>query len=423
MNKEHIKNVIVDQREDIANKLQHEKIIQRDGVETCGRYLNEPNVLLVSGLRRAGKSIFAHLMLKGKEYVFLNFDDERLIDVRTEDLDTVMQCFHELYGEFNYILFDEIQNVRGWELFVNRLRNKYRIIITGSNANLLSRELATHLTGRHVDFVLFPLNFREYMSFNDVKLESVSLYSTKQRSILSGLLDKYLKGGGMFEYYKFGKEFLRNLWSSVIAKDITTRHNVRRPQVIENLSALLLNYFASIASVNNISRHLDVKSPHTISKYVKYLEDSFLIFTVKKFSFKVKEQISTFKKVYITDNGLVDSLSFQFTENRGKYLENLVAIELKRRSYREDFELFYWNNYYVECDFIVKRGRKVTTAIQVCSDLNINNKKREVNGLIGALKEFDLKNGVIVTESTEDELSVNGYKIQLIPAWKWLLQS
>lgn len=421
MNKEYLKNIIVDQRELIESKINSERIVEREGLEKCRRYLSSPNILLISGLRRAGKSFFSHLLYRESRYAFINFDDERLIGIKTKDLNTVLECFYDLYQNFNCILFDEIQNVEGWELFVNRLRNKYRIIITGSNANLLSSELATHLTGRFISFLIFPLSFKEFLKFNSFELKKDSLYSTRVRSKISSLFFRYINEGGIFEYYKFGKEFLRNLFSSIITKDIIVRYKIKYPFILEELALLLVNYWTSKISINNLTKSLKVKSPHTIQQYIEYLESTFLIFTLNRFSYKVKEQLSTFKKVYIIDNGIINSLIFNFSQNKGKLLENLVAVELKKRSFLEDFEVFYWSNYNVECDFIIKKGKKITSAYQVCSELNLKNKQREINGLTGALKEFNLKEGVILTEAEEDEFKVDKFKIKLTPVWKWLL--
>jgi predicted AAA+ superfamily ATPase len=235
MNKEYLKNVIIDQREEIGGRLKKEETIAREGFEICRLYIKHPNILLISGMRRAGKSFFSHLLVGRNNYAFLNFDDERLIEFKTKDFNVVLECFYELYGNFDYIVFDEIQNIRGWELFVSRLRGKFKIIITGSNANLLSKELATHLTGRFSDFVLFPLNFREFMKYNHLVIKDAGLYSTKERSGITALFEKYLKSGGIFEYYKFGGEFLRNLWSSIITKDIAVRYKIKYPHILEEL--------------------------------------------------------------------------------------------------------------------------------------------------------------------------------------------
>lgn len=421
MNKEYLKNVIVDQRESIKDKLNSERIVKREGLSKCDRYLSSPNVLLISGLRRVGKSFFSHLLCKKDKYAFINFDDERLIEIETKDLNVVLECFYELYQNFNYILLDEIQNVKGWELFVNRLRNKYKVIITGSNANLLSSELATHLTGRFITFSIFPLGFKEFLRFNSFEFKKNLLYSTETKSRITSLFLKYLKEGGIFEYYKFGKEFLRNLFSSIITKDIIVRYKIKYPIVLEELALLLVHYWTSKISVSNLTKSLKIKSSHTVRQYIEYLENTFLIFTLSRFSYKIKEQLSTFKKVYIIDNGIINSLVFNFSQNKGKLLENLAAVEFKKRSIFEGFEIFYWSNYNVECDFIIKKGKKITSAYQICSELTLKNKQREVNGLIGALKEFNLKEGFIFTEAQEDEFKVDKFKVKVIPMWKWLI--
>lgn len=420
MNKENIKNIIIDQRATIDEKLKSKEIIERDGVDKCGKYLSSPNVVLISGIRRAGKSIFAHLLARKRKYAYINFDDERLIGAKTKTLNIVLECFYELYSDFEYLLFDEIQNIPGWELFINRLRDKYKIIVTGSNANLLSSELASHLTGRFVSFSLHPLSFNEYLRFKKAPLERLPVLGTKARSGIYSLFSGYLKHGGIFDYYKFGGDFLRELFSSLISKDIIARYKVKYPGQLEELAMLLVNYFGSKLSINKVGKTINIKSPHTTKEYLKYLENSFLVFTLNKFSYKVKEQLSTLKKVYIADNGLINALAFKVSGNRGRLLENLAAIELKRRGLRDGFEVFYWDNYNVECDFIIKKGRKITAAYQVCYDLNIKNRDREINGLTSALKEFDLKQGFILTDSLEEEIKSNGFKIKIMPAWKWL---
>jgi len=421
VNKENLKSVIIDQQEELELRLKKEAVVSREGLELCKKYIAYPNALLISGVRRAGKSFYSHLLAQSKKYAFLSFDDERLLELKSNDFNSVLECFYDLYGEFDFILFDEIQNVKGWELFINRLRNKYKIIITGSNANLMSKELATHLTGRFIDFTLFPLNFAEYLDFKGLKLSKTSAYSTKEKSEIIKIFNNYLFNSGFFEYYKFGKEFLRNLWRSIIEKDIIVRYGVRHPVLIEELALLLLNSFSCKVSKSNLARHLKIKSVNTVSDYMKYLENSFLIFTVNKFSFKIKEQLATYKKLYVMDNGFINSLGFNVSENRGRLLENLAAIELKRRALRDNFELYYWDDFHFECDFIIKKGKAVEMAYQVCTELTVNNRKRELDGLVAAMKEFKLKKGIILTDSTEEEIKIDAFKISVIPAWKWIL--
>ena len=421
MNKEYLKNVITDQRDEISERLAEEDIIPREGFDVCRSYISHPNLLLVSGLRRAGKSFFSHLLTGKKKYAFLNFDDERLVEFKVADFNLVLECFYELYKDFEYIIFDEIQNIKGWELFISRLRSKYKIIITGSNANLLSKDLATHLTGRFLDFVIFPLSFKEFLTFNNFTLHNKALYSTRGRSEIAAFFEKYLKTGGIFDYYKFGSAFLRNLWSSIIVKDIVVRHGIKYPHILEQLSLVIINNFACKISGRNLTRQFELRSPHTINEYIRHLEETFLIFTINKFSYKIKEQMTTLKKIYVIDNGFINALSFKFSENKGRLLENIVAVELKRRIDREQLEIFYWDNYNVECDFIVKKMKKVVMAYQVCTEIAVNNKEREIAGLTGAMKEFGLKKGIILTISQEEEMNINGFKIVLVPVWKWLL--
>ena len=197
---------------------------------------------------------------------------------------------------------------------------------------------------------------------------------------------------------------------------------MRHSRVLEELALLIINYFATKLSLNNITKNLSIKSSHTTKEYINYLERAFLIFTINKFSYKIKEQLSTYKKVYVVDNGIINSLMFDFKQNKGRLLENLVAVELKKRSIFRGEEVFYWDNYNVECDFVIKKGRKIISAIQVCAELNIWNKKREFDGLTSALKEFNLKEGLILTQSEENEIEIDGFKIKITPAWKWLLE-
>lgn len=422
MDREFLKDVIVDQREAMEAKLRQKDIIQREGGDNCEKFVAHPNVLLISGLRRAGKSIFAHQLAQKYKYAYINFDDERLLGIEAKDLNQVLECFYELYHEFDILLLDEIQNVAGWELFVNRLRENHRVVITGSNANLLSKELATHLTGRYLEFTLYPLSFREYLDYSSYKLTDASLHSTKSRSQLSVLFSKFLMDGGIFEYFKFGGEFLRTLFSSIINKDIVVRYKIKHSSLFEELALLLVNSFACKVSINKLTNSLKIKSFNTTKEYLKYLENSFLVFTTHKFSYKLKEQFSSLKKVYVIDNGLINSLTAAHSQNKGRLLENMVAIGLKRRSHISHHKIFYWDNYNVECDFIVKADRKITAAYQVCSQIMPENREREYAGLIGALKEFQLKEGTILTDSEEREEEVEGKKIHLMPVWKWMLK-
>jgi hypothetical protein len=422
MNKETLMQVIVDQKQELEERFRREKILTRDGVELCGKYLAHPNLLLVSGMRRAGKSFFAHLAAGKGQYAFLNFDDERLMGFSAKDFNIVLECFNELYKEHGILMFDEIQNVRGWELFVSRLRNTNKVIVTGSNAHLLSKEMSTHLTGRFMEFALFPMSFKEYCGYKGAEFKGKDVYSTRARSSISALFSEYVQNSGIFDYYKFGPEFLRTVWRSVIDRDIVIRYRIKYPGILEQLALLLVNSFASKVSIANLTRHFKLKSPHTINDYIRYIENVFLMFPVYKFSYKLKEQFTTFRKMYIIDNGFIRALSFSFSENRGRMLENMVAVELKRCCVREGSQLFYWDDYHFECDFVVKKGTKINSIYQVCAELAVANREREVKGIVAAAREFGLKNGYILTFSQEETIRESGCTIEVMPVWKWMWQ-
>ncbi|NLD28488.1 MAG: ATP-binding protein [Myxococcales bacterium] len=421
MNNDILKKVIFDQEALVEEKLENDNIISRLGFDKCKKALTSPNLLLLSGLRRAGKSIFGHLLLKGSKYASINFDDERLVSFKTEDFNSLLETFYSIYGDFDYLLFDEIQNIKGWELFVNRLREKYKVIITGSNANLLSSDLATHLTGRYSDYVLFPMNFAEYLDYQKFDYKD-SKKTTKYSGELSKHLNEYLIDGGIFDRYKFGQEFVRNLITSIITKDIVVRYNLQFAKELEELSVLLINNITSKVSANKIAKHLGIKSSNTIREYINYLEKSFLIFTLNKFSYKLTEQQSSFKKVYCIDNGMASSIRFAFSEDAGRYLENAVAVELKRLSYLKNYEMFYWDDYKNECDFIIKQGAKIVKAYQVCSNLDESNMKRETQGLISAMKSLSIKDGAIITLSQDKTIEMEGFKIKVMPASELMIE-
>ena len=421
MNKELLAHIVVDQKEALEEALENGTIIPRDGYSDCLPAIATPNVLLISGLRRIGKSIFSHLLARNKPYAFLSFDDERLIGFTSSDFNTVIECFFESSTEPEYLLFDEIQNINGWELFVSRLRQKYRVIITGSNANLLSSEMATHLTGRFIAFPLFPMNFREYLLYKGKKTKTTDYIGTKKNVEIHLAFQEYLLSGGIFENYKFGKPYLRELFRSIITRDIIGRYKIGYPVVLEELAMLLLNNFSSKFSANNLANQLKVKSFHTIQEYFKYLENTFLFISISKFSYKLKEQQASQKKIYLIDNGFIAALSFSFSDNKGRLLENIVAIELRARTLRKYQELFYWDDYKHECDFVVKEGKNVIMAYQVCLEITPQNEKREFTGLIEAMKFFKLERGIILTYEQKEIRKHDDFTIELVPAWEWML--
>lgn len=367
-----------------------------------------PYAIIISGIRRCGKSTLLHQLLgKLNSFYYLNFEDTRLIGFEAQDFEKLDEAFDELYGEAEFYLFDEIQNVENWEIFVrSRLDRRKKFIITGSNASLLSRELGTRLTGRHVDIELFPFSFEEMLLFGQIKGSADTF-------------DEYLFNGGFPEYLKFRKPYLlRELLNDILQRDIVARHNIRDSRSLRAMAVYLLTNAGKVFSYNGLRRMFDLGSTNTAISYVSYLEDSYLIFTVPKFDYSMKKQIVNERKVYSVDNGLSVANSASLTRDRGRMLENAVFVAL-RRSHRE----IYYFRERGECDFLIKEGNALSEAIQVTYELNEDNKDREINGLLEALSKFDLVGGLILTHSQEDRFTIDGREITVLPVWKWMLRT
>lgn len=415
-----IKQVLLEQKEEVK-KIYDEKFIKREIEESIKKCLRDNLIKVIIGVRRCGKSILALQVLKGENFGYINFDDERLIGVTTSDLNDFLEVLREINPNFNYLLLDEIQNIHGWELFVNRLkRNGYNIMITGSNSKLLSRELASHLTGRHMSFELFPFSFKEFLSFKNIQFNENDFYITEKRAEIKRLLNKYLDLGGFPEVYKLEarQQYLRDLYDKIITRDIVSRYKIRFVQDLKELALYLLTNFASKITYHKLKNIFGLGSIHTIKNYLTNLEDAYLILSVNPFSFKLKITLRYGKKVYSIDHALINSLSPQFTANQGRMMENLVFLQLKRK----DKEIYYYSDNY-EVDFVVKEGLGVKQLIQVCYDLsNFDTKKREINGLLKAGQKLKCNNLLLITSDQEAEEKYKGIKIKLVPLWKWLLE-
>jgi len=356
---------------------------------------------------------------------YINFDDERLYGVKAKDLDLVLQAFYELYGDVDYIILDEPQNVEGWELFANRLRRTKRVIIIGSNSKLLSGELATHLTGRHIDFTLTPFSFREYLSFKGVDLSKEDFYSTRKTAEIKRFFEEYMKIGGMPEAYMFGRGILVRIYSDIIEKDVLRRIKIRMKETFKEFTKYSISNIASEFTIRKLSHIFEVKDVHTVKNWIDALESSYLFFILERYSPKLKQQIIAPKKIYCIDNGLVNTISFKTTERHGKLMENLVAIELLRKKnyWYNDLEFFYWKDHQQnEVDFVLKEGLQVKQLIQVTyisSKREID--RREIKALVKASDELKCKNLIVITWNYEDKLNINNKTIKYIPLWKWLL--
>ena len=286
---ERIKKVIVDQQEELTDFFRREKIIEREvDLAKLRKFLAFPNILVITGPRRCGKSTLAAMIFKNTKYGYLNFDDERLAGFSASDFNPAIQAFYDLYGDnLDCFIFDEIQNIANWELFINRLRRTKKIVVTGSNAKLLSGDLATHLTGRYLEAALYPFSFREFLKFKQVEFKKNDLYSTKAVTRVNKLFHEYLEVGGFPEVYKFGTSMAGKIYDDVISKDILLRYGIKNKSAFRELANYLISSFGQEISYAKLGRAFGIKNVHTTKNYAEYLSSSFLIFVLEKFSYKL----------------------------------------------------------------------------------------------------------------------------------------
>lgn len=411
--KQTLKQIIFEQQVDYKKK--HVERYFPTSLLTC----NE--IIVISGIRRCGKSILLHQIRKSnkEQSYYLNFEDERLIHFKVDDFQILHEVFIELYGNQQTFYFDEIQNVVGWERFVRRLYDSgNKVYITGSNATMLSRELGTHLTGRYIQYELFPFSFVEYLKLNKIKHTEKDTYTTQGRVMLSKAFYEYFLEGGFPQYLENkNKEYLKSLYESILYRDVMIRNKLTNEREILELVFYLASNVSKLSSYNSLANTVGIKSASTIKNYIDNIANTYLFFQVNKFDYSLKKQIQNPKKTYFIDNALVNKLGFAFSENKGRLLENLVFIHLRRK----EKELFYHNDRF-ECDFIIRENNVIKEAIQVCYSLSDEEtKKREVQGLIEALNLYNLNEGTIITMDEEMEFFEKNKKIKVISAWKWFL--
>ncbi len=416
-----LQRIIEDQRDEIERKVKRENIINRGKTDEIKEFVKHPNILTILGVRRCGKSILSYLIFGDEKFGHINFDDERLSEFKVSDFDNMLEAFYGIYGkELNCFIFDEIQNVDMWEKFVSRLRMNNRIIITGSNSKLLSSEISTSLTGRHIDYTLFPFSFEEFLLYNGVK-PNINL--TRDIGVVKNLLNKYINSGGFPETYTLGKNILMSIYNDIIEKDVIRRYKIRKVNEVRSMARYLVANFSSEISYNKLKNILNLNIS-TAKKYSDYISAVYMVFFIEKFSYKPKKQITGPRKVYCMDNGIANIISLKFSENTGKLMENLTAIHLMRlKANNMDFDVFYWKDYQQrEVDFVIKEGLKVSRLIQVTYASGKDEiAKREIKGLIKGSDELKCDNLYMVTWDYEDEGNFDGKTIKFIPLWKWLI--
>lgn len=395
-----LKQIVKSQESEI---LSAEKGVKREGLGEID--LDLPHAQIVSGVRRCGKSTFMRQLmdLYEKRYYF-NFEDPRALNFEVGDFRKLEEIFSEKYGVSDVFFFDEVQNVPKWEVAVRSLLDRgKKVVVTGSNASLLSRELGTRLTGRHLRHELFPFSYTEMLTLTKKTPGTESF-------------NRYMENGGFPEYLKYGRmDILQSLFEDIIARDIVVRHNIRNSETVREMALYLLTNTSKEFTYNSLRKIFSLGSTNTATSFVSYLKDSYLVFTVPKFDYSLKKQLVNPKKVYSIDVGLANANSVSFSEDKGRVLENIVYLKLREKTK----EIFYYKGK-GECDFVVREGKKITRAVQVCYNLKEENQEREINGLLEALKGLHLQEGLIITHDQEDELRIEGKKIIVKPAWKWM---
>ena len=420
MNTQTLLSIVADQREEL---------LANDYSELCRRPeesqfdLKSNMAQVVIGVRRCGKSTLCEMFLKQKdvEFAYVNFDDDRLGDMNSNDLDRLLEALYMTYGEFEYLFLDEIQNIEGWPLFVNRLlRQKLHIFITGSNSKLLSNELSTHLTGRNNKVELYPYSFSEYCAMK--KVDTTSL-STKAKALRKGALHEYLQQGGFPELFNESNRrgYINGLLDAIIRNDIAKRFKVRNVEALRRISAYLADNYSQEFVAKTVGELFGV-SNHTAENYYSYLKEAFLLVGVNRFSYKSKDRVRN-EKVYVVDTAFVTERKDNFSlENIGRKLENIVCVELLRR-YRPAYcDVFYYKDASSQVDFVIAKDGNVQELIQVSYDISTEKtRNREIRGLKNAAKKLNCNNLTLVTFEEHETIEEDGCTINVIPATEWLL--
>jgi hypothetical protein len=397
--------------------------------------LSSGKIISLVGARRSGKTslllnFIGKLNKQGidkRNVLYLNFEDERL-DLKTGELDLILQAYRELYPDLNlkecYLMFDEIQNIENWEKFIRRIYDTItsNIFITGSNARFLSSDIATSLRGRTLNYEVFPLSFREYLGFSEV---GIDLHSSRSLAKINNSLNKYLDYGGFPEVVKYDdklkQKVLQEYFNVMIYRDLVERYEIKNAAVLKFFIKRVLASSTKQLSVNTIYNELKSSGfkigKNQLYEYLDACQSIYLAFVLRKYAHKFVDRELGERKVYCIDNGLLNSVNFRFSDDKGKAIEQVVFLELKRRGK----EIYFFRERYA-CDFLVKAGTNVSEAIQVTQTLSDEKtKRRELRGLVDACREFDLKDGIIITSDTSQDFEVGKIRIRAVPLYQWLL--
>ena len=416
--KDLLKQIILEQQEILH--AQNKRYVQR---YIADEWLQTSEILIISGIRRCGKSVLMQQIrdrLVEKDF-FFNFDDERLANFKLDDFQKLQECFVELFGEQHTYYFDEIQNIEGWERFVRRLYNAgNKIVITGSNARMLSRELGTHLTGRYLQVEIYPFSFQEYLAMNEIPVNAKTLYTTTGRATMVKSFVKYMECGGFPKFLQDGSvSYLTSLYESIIYRDILTRNGLTNEKEMLELMFYLASNATKRVTYSSLGKVVGIQHPDTIKNYLEYIQQTYLIFQLFRYDPSVKKQMMSPKKIYFVDNAIIKRIGFNATENNGVFLENLVFIELKRRG----LDVYYYADK-KECDFIVRKGLHISDAYQVTLKMDSpQTREREIAGVREAMQAYSLSKGYILTFEGKETINFDdGTIVEVVPVWEWILQ-
>ena len=414
-----MKTIILNQRKE-RDELVSRPYLTRHNSLDIEMLLGSHLIKLITGPRRVGKSTQALLMLRNKNFAYLNFDNQPLLDAW--DANLVMRTLEDVYPGYDYLLLDEVQNLPGWDLWVSELyRQGKNLVVTGSNAKMLSSEMATVLTGKYLQVEMLPFSLEEFFDWNKLNLRNLKAEQEPEAIVLA---DDYMRNGGYPEVVasrQLTRSYLDTLFDSIVWKDVAKRHHVRNVTDLNDLAMYLVTNFCNPLSANELTEELGMSSVNTTKKFMDYLHEPYLFYYLPRYNNKLKLMKKAPRKVYVVDNGFVAAKAFSLSDNLGRLLENQVFIELIRRGYDADKTLFYYRSRNdKEVDFVLRQGTHIERLVQVCYDMSSpKTEKREVDSLIECAGELKCHHLVIVTNNEERTIEKDGYSISVVPISKF----
>lgn len=414
-----MKTIVLNQRMERDELLSRPYLTRRSALDT-NALLDSHLIKLITGPRRVGKSTQALLMLRDKNFAYLNFDNQQLLDAW--DANLVMRMLDDVYPGYDYLLLDEVQNLEAWDMWVSELfRRGKNLVITGSNAKMLSSEMATVLTGKYVQVEMLPFSLEEFFDWNKLDLHHLESEHSTEGKVLT---DDYLRYGGYPEVVasrQLTRSYLDTLFDSIVWKDVAKRHRVRNITDLNNLALYLVSNFCNPLSANELAEVLGLLSVNTVKKFMDYLHEPYLFYYLSRYNNKLKLMQKAPRKVYVVDNGFVASKAFSVTDNLGRLLENQVFIELVRRGYDTEKSMFYYRSRNdKEVDFVLRNGAHIERLVQVCFDMSSpKTERREIDSIVECAGELRCDNLTIVTYDDERTIEKDGYKISVVPIGKF----